>query len=88
MKKHYTLYALLICMLAGAFTSCSEDDLNPASVITTGEKVENDFDRWLVANYVNPYNIAFNTAMKRWSPTSTTTPYRQSMSKPCNWRIS
>ncbi|MCR6506161.1 MULTISPECIES: putative zinc-binding metallopeptidase [Bacteroides] len=59
MKKHYTLYALLICMLAGAFTSCSEDDLNPASVITTGEKVENDFDRWLVANYVNPYNIAF-----------------------------
>lgn len=58
MKKHYAIYALLLAA-AGSFISCSEEELNPTSVITTGEKVENDFDRWLVANYVNPYNIAF-----------------------------
>lgn len=60
MKKHYTLlYGLLMWAVIGVFTSCSEDDLNSTSVITTGEKVENDFDRWLAANYVSPYNIAF-----------------------------
>lgn len=58
MKKQYALYILLLAV-AGSFLACSEDDLNPTSVITTGEKVKNDFDRWLEANYVNPYNITF-----------------------------
>lgn len=59
MKKYYVLYIMLMMAATGVFSSCSEDDLNPTSVITMGERVENDFDRWLEANYVNPYNIAF-----------------------------
>lgn len=59
MKRYHILFALLMFSMAGFFASCSEDELNPDSVITAGERVENDFDKWLKANYVNPYNIAF-----------------------------
>lgn len=59
MKKYRFLYTLLALALAGSWSSCSEDELSPTSVITMGERVKNDFDYWLEANYVNPYNIAF-----------------------------
>ena len=56
MKKVYTiLFACLVAMLA---LSCrKEADLNPESVITLDSRTMNDFDKWLEANYVNPYNI-------------------------------
>lgn len=61
MKKYPILYALLaLATTCFGLSACSEDDLDPESVITvSGQRVENDFDRWLTANYVLPYNIAF-----------------------------
>ncbi|MDO4163268.1 MAG: putative zinc-binding metallopeptidase [Bacteroides sp.] len=60
MKKYHLIYTLLILMMAGTWSSCSEDELDPTSVITTsGEVVKNEFDLWLEAYYVNTYNIAF-----------------------------
>lgn len=51
-----------LCLLAAmplAMTSCSEDDLSEESVITVDKVEYNDFDKWLIANYVNTYNIDF-----------------------------
>ena len=58
MKKNI-LYILPVMLLALGFTSCSEDELGSTSVITTDSYVQNQFDKWLEANYINPYNIDF-----------------------------
>ncbi|WP_287212424.1 putative zinc-binding metallopeptidase [Muribaculum sp.] len=54
---------LILSLLAGsalAFTACSDDEPNKSiSVITPGNTEENDFDRWLLANFNIPYNIDF-----------------------------
>ncbi len=42
-----------------ASVSCSEDTLDPDSIITVDQYTKNDFDKWLEANYVSPYNIEF-----------------------------
>lgn len=57
--KKYLLYALLAVSTGTALVSCSEDDLNAESVITIDKKQVNDFDKWLTANFVNPYNLEF-----------------------------
>lgn len=57
--KKYLLYALLAVSTGTALVSCSEDDLNTESVITIDKKQANDFDKWLTANFVNPYNLEF-----------------------------
>lgn len=57
--KKYLLYALLAVSTGTALVSCSEDDLNAESVITIDKKLANDFDKWLTANFVNPYNLEF-----------------------------
>lgn len=57
--KKYLLYALLAVSTGTALVSCSEDDLNAESVITIDKKQTNDFDKWLTANFVNPYNLEF-----------------------------
>lgn len=57
--KKYLLYALLAVSTGTALVSCSEDDLNAVSVITIDKKQANDFDKWLTANFVNPYNLEF-----------------------------
>lgn len=49
------LAAFLVVPLA----SCSDDDPDSTSIITTTQTSQNDFDRWLQANLVNPYNIQF-----------------------------
>jgi len=56
MKKNILLIAPLL-LLALGFTACSEDDLEKESVIDSYE--QNEFDKWLEANYVKPYNIDF-----------------------------
>lgn len=51
-------FAALLCSMA--LVSCLDEDiLDPNSVITVPQVDQNDFDRWLEANYVNPYNIEF-----------------------------
>jgi len=54
MKKLNIL--LLIAILAGGFISCSEDDLGE-SIFDTNPPERNQFDTWLLTNFVNPYNI-------------------------------
>jgi substrate import-associated zinc metallohydrolase lipoprotein len=59
MKK--VIYALCIALMAGMFASCNEEDkLNPDSIYGDETPPElNEFDKWLVKNYVNPYNVDF-----------------------------
>ena len=59
MKKHIVyLTAVFTTLLLAA--SCRQDnpDTN-ISVIADPIQEQNDFDKWLEANYVNPYNIEF-----------------------------
>ena len=60
MKKN-KIYIFIVVLFAALFVSCSEDDLNSESVITEAQRVENDFDRWIVKHYVTPYNIDFQS---------------------------
>lgn len=40
--------------------SCSDDDIDSKSIFDTPSNVvQNDFDKWLLTNYVKPYNIEF-----------------------------
>lgn len=57
--KKYIIYSLMLAVGAFSLSSCSEEDLNPVSVITTTQTNQNDFDRWLQKNFVAPYNIDF-----------------------------
>lgn len=56
MKKF--IYIIAVVCAVCVYTACSEDKLGD-TVISEGTTQENDFDRWLYANYVAPYNIAF-----------------------------
>lgn len=55
--KKYIYYALVAVLAVTALSSCKEKALDPDSIITVGSKTQNDFDKWLENNYVNPYNI-------------------------------
>jgi len=60
MKKSILYYVCGLLMAAPVLSSCSSDDPDTSkSIISTGETEKNDFDRWLEANYLNPYNIEF-----------------------------
>ena len=55
MKK--TIISVL-AVLAVALASCQKEPaLNPESIISVPTHTKNAFDKWLEANYVNPYNI-------------------------------
>lgn len=59
MKKllHITLISLLAAL---SLTGCrKEAALRPESVISVDTQEQNDFDKWLEAYFVNPYNIEF-----------------------------
>ncbi len=58
--KKYIVFALVSALFAVAFSSCRKDEpLSKDSIITMDDYIQNDFDKWLEANYVNPYNIVF-----------------------------
>lgn len=58
MKK--TIKNLLPLLFAALLlTACDKDEIKSTSVITTDSYTQNDFDKWLEANFVNPYNIDF-----------------------------
>ena len=63
MKKNIIL---LMTAVFGVFVlaGCSEDDLSKTSSILDSATVENDFDRWLMKNYLEPYNIDFKYRFK------------------------
>ena len=58
MKKSI-FYLLPLTFLVFGFTSCEKDTIDSQSVITVDSYQQNEFDKWLEANYVNPYNISF-----------------------------
>lgn len=55
------IYKLLFLTLSALFVAaCSSDEPDYSrSVITIGNTEKTEFDKWLEANFVNPYNIAF-----------------------------
>lgn len=58
MKRY--LIILLLPVVSLFFSACSDDDeLSATSVVRETTTEENDFDRWLTRNYVEPYNILF-----------------------------
>lgn len=57
MKK--AIYILLAFVAVAVMNSCQEDPLSEKSVITVDQIKQNDFDKWLIANFVNPYNVDF-----------------------------
>ncbi len=50
--------ALILVLMLGAFTSCSDDGMDTESIITIDKNQQvTEFDKWLAENYVEPYNI-------------------------------
>ena len=58
MKKNI-LFILPLMLMALVLTSCEKDEIKEKSVITADSYKQNQFDKWLEVNYVNPYNIDF-----------------------------
>lgn len=60
MKIHNIIPAIALSSLLVLGACSSEDEPDKSiSVITTGNTEQNDFDKWLKANFVEPYNIDF-----------------------------
>ncbi len=58
MKMKY--FGLMLLLAATMFlTGCKEDELNPTSVFDFTPSEQNEFDRWLLRNYTDVYNIRF-----------------------------
>jgi substrate import-associated zinc metallohydrolase lipoprotein len=70
MMKKYIIGSALCLALAGAFTSCSDDDLDPTSIFQPDPDVLDPtsptykFDKWVKQNYLDPYNMTFTYRMK------------------------
>ena len=63
MKKYIFMLGLAASLLS--LSSCGEDDLNPKSIFEDQPASEqNDFDRWILANYTMPYNISLKYHME------------------------
>lgn len=58
MRKNL-IYLMMMTLVGAVAVSCSNDDLDPESVIFVEHSTKNDFDKWLDENYVGPYNIEF-----------------------------
>jgi substrate import-associated zinc metallohydrolase lipoprotein len=50
---------LSVMLAAFLLVSCGEEQLDPNSQILDSSVEKNEFDEWLVDNYVTPYNIEF-----------------------------
>ena len=61
--KRYIKYIVVAMAIIG-FSSCQEEALNPNSQIIDSKVEQNDFDRWLLKNYTEPYNIDFKYRME------------------------
>lgn len=62
--KRNRINFLLITLFVTLFSACSEEPLNSVSVIKESQREENDFDRWILQQYVIPYNIEFKYRME------------------------
>ena len=57
--KRYILHIAIVLAVLCAASACVKDEMSPNSVITVTQTKKNDFDRWLEANFLLPYNIDF-----------------------------
>lgn len=58
--KNIFKYTLAFALALPFFAACApENDLSPDSIIVADQYEKNEFDLWLDANYVSPYNIEF-----------------------------
>ena len=57
MKKY--IYSIAIILAALCASSCLHDEIEAESVIKDSTVEQNDFDKWLEANFLKPYNIEF-----------------------------
>ena len=57
MKRYIVSIAIILAAFSAA--SCVKETMSEKSVITVSETKKNDFDRWLEANFLLPYNIDF-----------------------------
>lgn len=55
--RHDTYIIMVAAALPLALSACQEDGLSEKSVIAVESRTQNDFDRWLTANFVTPYNV-------------------------------
>ena len=62
--KKYIKY-LAIAAFAVLAASCQEKPLDPDSQILDSKVEQNEFDKWLVTNYVDTYNIMFKYRMEK-----------------------
>ena len=65
MKQILKAMSLALLLLSvGAISSCSKDTPSGATIFPTTPVVRNTFERWLLKNYTNPYNIDFQYKLK------------------------
>ena len=57
--KRYILHIAIVLAVLCTASACVKDEMSPNSVITVTQTKQNDFDRWLAANFLLPYNIDF-----------------------------
>lgn len=55
---------LALLLSVGALSSCSKDTPSGATIFPTTPVARNTFERWLLKNYTNPYNIDFQYKLK------------------------
>lgn len=56
--------SLALLLSVGAISSCSKDTPSGATIFPTTSVARNNFERWLLKNYTNPYNIDFQYKLK------------------------
>ena len=55
---------MAMALTAVSFIACEEKPLDPNSQILDSKVEKNEFDNWLITNYVEPYNIDFKYRME------------------------
>lgn len=56
--------SLALLLSVGAISSCSKDTPSGTTIFPTTPVARNTFERWLLKNYTNPYNIDFQYKLK------------------------
>lgn len=62
MKKIFLYLATLFLLISGY--SCSDDDVSGKSIFVTDPPVRNEFDKWLITNFINTYNVDIKYKME------------------------
>ena len=57
--KRILYFCFIVAALTLGATACVKDEMSENSVIVVSQTKQNDFDRWLEANFLLPYNIDF-----------------------------